>query len=227
MKRSEINKIIKDGIKTLEKHQFLLPPFAYWSPKEWESKGAEYDEIRDNSLGWDITDYGTGDFEHTGLFLFTIRNGNQNLEKYEKVYAEKIMIVGENQVTPYHFHWNKMEDIINRGGGNLMIRLFNSNEQEEIEDTPVVINSDGRQYEVPSGTTVRLTPGESITLHTGQYHSFWGEEGSGTVLVGEVSECNDDSNDNRFHDEVGRFPAIEEDEEPLYLLCNEYPKARV
>ncbi len=227
MKRSEINKVIKEGIKVLEKHQFFLPPFAYWSPKEWESKGAEYDEIRDNNLGWDITDYGTGDFNRTGLFLFTIRNGNQNLDKYEKVYAEKIMIVGENQVTPYHFHWNKMEDIINRGGGNLLIKLFNSNQEEEIEDTPVIVNSDGRQYEVPPGTTVRLTPGESITLHTGQYHSFWGEEGTGTVLVGEVSECNDDSNDNRFHEKVGRFPAIEEDEEALYLLCNEYPKAKV
>ena len=25
-------------------------------------KGKEYDEIRDNMLGWDITDFGSGDF---------------------------------------------------------------------------------------------------------------------------------------------------------------------
>ena len=33
---------------------------------------------------------------------------------------------------------------------------------------------------------------------------------------------NDDTRDNRFLEPLGRFPAIEEDEEPLYLLCNEY-----
>lgn len=38
--------------------------------------------------------------------------------------AEKIMIVREGQVTPYHFHWYKMEDIINRGGGNLINKII-------------------------------------------------------------------------------------------------------
>lgn len=226
MKRSKINHIIKEAITVLKEHQFLLPPFAFWSTEDWQSKGVEYDEIRDNGLGWDITDFGNGNFEKEGLLLFTIRNGNQELGKYKKVYAEKIMIVGENQVTPLHFHWRKMEDIINRGGGNLMIRLFNSTSEEGLADTLVTIHSDGREYKVPAGTTIRLMPGESITLHVGQYHSFWGEEGTGKVLVGEVSECNDDSNDNRFYENVGRFPAIEEDEEPLYFLCNEYPIAK-
>jgi D-lyxose ketol-isomerase len=44
------------------------------------------------------------------------------------------------------------------------------------------------------------------------------------VLVGEVSLVNDDNIDNRFFDPVGRFPAIEEDEPPLYLLCNDYSR---
>lgn len=227
MKRSEINQIIKDSINLLDEYKIKLPPFGYWSPKDWESKGTEYDEIRENNLGWDITDYGAGDFENKGLVLFTVRNGNQELKKYKKTYAEKIMIVGENQVTPYHYHWHKMEDIINRGGGNLMIRLYNSNEDgSELLDTPVIVNSDGRQYEVPAGSIVRLTPGESITLYTGQYHSFWGEEGCGPVIVGEVSQVNDDASDNRFFEEVGRFPTIEEDVEPEYYLCNEYPRPR-
>jgi D-lyxose ketol-isomerase len=160
-----------------------------------------------------------------GLFLFTLRNGNQNLNKYRKPYAEKIMIVGENQVTPYHFHWKKMEDIINRGGGNLMIKLYNSTEDGEFADTPVIIHSDGSNYEVTAGTTIRLEPGESITLHVGQYHSFWGEEGKGSVLVGEVSECNDDTADNRFYKHIGRFPSIEEDVLPDYYLGKEYPDA--
>ena len=45
------------------------------------------------------------------------------------------------------------------------------------------------------------------------------------MLLGEVSQCNDDLNDNRFNPPVGRFPAIEEDEPPYRLLCTEYPPA--
>ena len=116
MKRSEINKIIKDAIAFLDEHKFLLPPFAYFTPEEWKEKNHEYDEIRNNVLGWDITDFGSGDFHSCGLFLFTLRNGNAHNPDDKKVYAEKIMIVEENQVTPYHYHWYKQEDIINRGG---------------------------------------------------------------------------------------------------------------
>lgn len=50
------------------------------------------------------------------------------------------------------------------------------------------------------------------------YHTFWGESGKGKILVGEVSKVNDDRVDNRFYEPVGRFPEIEEDEPPLYLL---------
>ena len=174
-------------------------------------------------LGWDITDFGQGDFSKIGLFLITIRNGNQKMpEKYPKTYAEKLMIVREQQITPMHFHWNKMEDIINAGGGNLIIKLYNSTEDEKLADTDVVVSMDGVQQTFPAGTEVRLEPGQSITLTPGLYHRFWGEAGKGTVLVREVSMCNDDSNDNCFYDPAGRFPEIEEDEEPLHLLCNEY-----
>ena len=75
---------------------------------------------------------------------------------------------------------------------------------------------------VKAGDTVTLTPGESITLTDGLYHKFWGE--GGRILVGEVSSVNDDDTDNRFYEPVGRFPAIEEDAEPLYLLVKDYPK---
>ena len=227
MKRSEINSIIRNSIEFLKSQNFALPPFAFWSPEEWSLKGHEYDEIRDNALGWDITDYGSGDFSKVGLFLFTIRNGNQKRpEEYKKPYAEKIMIVDDGQVTPYHYHWYKMEDIINRGGGTLVIKLYNSDKETDLLDkvNPVTVHSDGRTYEVPAGTEVRLAPGESVTLHQGQYHSFWAE--GGKTLVGEVSQCNDDNADNRFLDNVGRFPEIEEDEPKEYLLCNEYPEAQ-
>ncbi len=223
MKRSEINKLMREAVHLMREKQFLLPPYAYWRPEDWKDKGHEYDEIRDNMLGWDITDFGSGDFSKIGLLLFTLRNGNLKLKKYVKTYAEKIMIVGENQITPYHFHFKKMEDIINRGGGNLMIRLYNSTPDEKLASTPVTVFSDGRKYEAEAGSVLRVKPGESVTFMPGQYHQFWGERGHGPALIGEVSQVNDDRVDNRFLEENGRFPQIEEDEKPLYYLSNEYP----
>lgn len=224
MKRSEINKIILENIDFINKMNFKLPKFAYFTPDEWKEKGSEYDEIRENMLGWDVTDYGHGDFEKIGLFLFTIRNGNIN--KPWKSYAEKLLISDENQYSPMHFHHNKMEDIINRGGGNLIVEVYNATDDDGLADTDVTVYIDGHTEVVPAGTKIRLTPGESITLPQRQYHAFWAEEGYGKVLIGEVSMVNDDNVDNRFYETQGRFPTIEEDEAPIYLLCNEYPKAK-
>ena len=224
MKRSEINKLMKEAVDFINEMNFKLPPFAFFSPEKWAECGHEYDEIRDNMLGWDITDFGSGEFEKVGLLLFTLRNGNFNNDKYTKPYAEKIMITGEGQVTPCHFHWNKMEDIINRGGGELVIEVYNSTEDEQLADTDVDIYMDGRHFTVPAGSHVRLKPGESISIQPGMYHKFWAE--GGKALVGEVSMVNDDTNDNRFYLPAGRFPAVDEDETPLYLLGSEYPEAK-
>ena len=223
MKRSEINKAISNAIAMFDEYKISLPDFVCWTPEEWTKKGEETLEIKENMLGWDITDFGGGNFDEMGLLLITLRNGNnKNPEKYPKPYAEKLMIVKEKQITPMHFHWSKMEDIINRGGGNLMIKLYNSTENGELADSDVNVSIDGVKHVFPSGYVVRIKPGQSITLTQGLYHRFWGEEGFGTVIVSEVSMCNDDNNDNRFHDKVGRFPKIEEDEKPIRLLCNEY-----
>lgn len=224
MKRSEINAVIKRFEKLLEEHRFELPPFCKWTPEEWQAKGHEYDEIRDNMLGWDVTDYGMGDFGHLGLALITIRNGNVHNPKYTKTYAEKIIMCDSGQVSPMHFHWHKMEDIINRGGNDIHFTLYNATEDEQLADTPVKIFSDGRCYTVPAGETVVLKPGQSLSLYPYYYHEFVIPEG-GPVLIGEVSMCNDDNTDNRFLNPLGRFPTIEEDEPPYRLLCNEYPKA--
>lgn len=227
MKRSEINAILKNAKEFIDKMNFKLPPFVYFTPAEWAEKNHEYDEIRDNMLGWDVTDFGSGDFSKVGLTLVTIRNGNEKMPKYTKSYAEKLLIVNENQITPYHFHWSKMEDIINRGGGNLMIQVYNATDDDKFDlENPVTLHIDGREYQVAPGSVVKLTPGESIAIQQRMYHKFWGEEGHGMVLVGEVSKVNDDTADNRFYEPAGRFPTVEEDEAPLYLLCNEYPAAK-
>lgn len=226
MKRSEINAVIKEFERMLKEYRFALPPFLDFTPEEWESKGHEYDEIRDNALGWDVTDYGEGNYDKKGLALITIRNGNVHNEKYTKTYAEKIMMIKEGQISPNHFHWNKMEDIINRGGGNVVFRLWNATKDEELADTDVEINQDGRRYMVPAGSEIVLHPGESLSLYPYYYHEFTIQPGSGTTLVGEVSMCNDDNTDNRFYEPLGRFPTIEEDEPAYRLLCNEYPSAK-
>jgi D-lyxose ketol-isomerase len=225
MKRSEINQLIRVNDAFAREHHFFLPPFAYWTPDEWRNKGPEAAEIVHNQMGWDITDFGSGDFARVGLFLFTIRNGHPTnwQKKQGKVYAEKLLVVGVDQVTPFHYHWSKTEDIINRGGGRLLIQMYNSTPEDTYDETtPVKVSTDGVARTLPAGGVVELKPGESITLTTGLFHKFWGADE--TVLVGEVSQVNDDTTDNNFQPIVGRFPTIEEDEEPLYLLVKDYPK---
>jgi D-lyxose ketol-isomerase len=223
MKRSEINAIIRSADAFIRACGFHLPPFAYWTSQDWAGKGAEVSEIVKNRLGWDITDFGQGQFARCGLFLFTLRNGHpanwQTLQG--KLYAEKIMLVEPDQVTPLHFHWKKMEDIINRGGGKLVMQLYNALPDESLDTTrPVSLSIDGVQRTFQAGETLELAPGESIALPPYCYHKFWGAERR--VLVGEVSLVNDDAKDNRFYEPVGRFPVIEEDEPPLYLLVSDY-----
>ncbi len=203
---------------------FILPPFAFWTPEEWKTKGQECAEIVRHGLGWDITDWGWGNFREAGLFLFTIRNGHPaNLGAGRgKLYAEKIMMVEPGQVTPRHFHWSKTEDIINRGGGNLAIELHLSEADGALSDQSFSVLLDGVERQCRAGEIIELSEGESITLPTGLYHKFWGI--GERTLVGEVSNVNDDANDNRFYENVGRFPVVEEDEPPQYLLVSDYAK---
>jgi len=224
MKRSEINKILRGADEFIKAQGYKLPLWAWTAPAQWQSFGSEYDEIRDLNLGWDVTDYGHGKFSEIGLTLFTIRNGSMNDKRYPKKYAEKLLISQENQVCPNHFHFSKTEDIINRGGGNLQIQLWQSTKKGELSEENFDVVCDGVVRHCGSGEILTLTPGESITLVPGLYHAFWAQEGSGTVLIGEVSSVNDDHTDNRFYVEQPRFPTIEEDEEPLWLLCTEYRK---
>ena len=223
MKRSEINKIIKDMEQLIKDQGFHLPPFCNFTPEDWKEKGEVYNEIRDNMLGWDITDFGMGDFWKQGFGLITIRNGNCKLAQYKKPYAEKLLMMYEGQNAAMHYHWSKMEDIINRGGNNVYITVYNGNEDGEMLDTDVTVSMDGVKKTVAAGTALKLTPGESITITPYLYHDFHVMETGGKVLLGEVSMCNDDQNDNCFYEKAGRFPEIEEDEPPYRLLCNEYP----
>lgn len=224
MRRSQINAIMADALTFLGERRCALPPFAWWSLDDWQHTGDGARSIVQHGLGWDITDFGSGDYPHHGLFLFTLRNGPPDALRtgHGKMYAEKILIVAAGQLTPLHFHWVKMEDIINRGGGDLHIQLYNSTEQDALDTTNVTVTIDGIDHTLSAGSTVVLHPGESITLPPRLYHAFWAERQ--TVLVGEVSLVNDDAHDNRFFEPAGRFPVIEEDEPPLHLLVSDYAR---
>jgi hypothetical protein len=227
MKRSHINRCLREAKEFLARENFHLPKWAHWSPDDWARAGDEADEIRSCRLGWDLTDFGSGDYDKQGLLLFTLRNGPcRPCDSAEaKDYCEKMLLVSRGQVTPTHFHWMKMEDIINRAGATLVLQLWNADRGSEALDerSPVTVSIDGISRTFQPGQEVRLAPGESITLGPYLYHLFYAD--GGTVLAGEVSRVNDDQRDNRFLHPLPRFPEIEEDEPPLHLLCNEYPPA--
>jgi D-lyxose ketol-isomerase len=221
MKRSRVNQIIREGDAFIRSHGYVMPPFAYWTPDEMKAKRPE--GIVGARLGWDITDFGTGQFEKTGLFLFTVRNGRAAdlTGGGGMVYAEKIMITRKDQYCPMHRHIVKAEDIINRGGGKLVLELYVSGPEGGVDrQAEVQVPTDGVLRRMKAGDKLALSPGESVTLMPGVWHAFWGE--GDDVLVGEVSTVNDDLTDNIFVDGVGRFSDIEEDEAPVHLLVSDY-----
>jgi D-lyxose ketol-isomerase len=184
-------------------------------------------------LGWDVTDFGSRDFENIGRTLFTVRNGRLNIPGYPKQYAEKWLIDPEGQRAPAHFHLSKREDIICRAGGNILVQLTKADPDGNPSNESFPVQVDGCTRKLSPGEIVRLHPGESLTIHPRTIHQFWGEEGTGWQLEGvgytlssEISSVCDDWNDNVFLVDYGvRFPEIEEDEPRTCFLCNEYPSA--
>jgi D-lyxose ketol-isomerase len=224
MKRSEVNQIIREADAFIRSFGYIMPPYAYWSPDELKARThTDSAMIRDHMMGWDITDYGKGKFADLGLFLFTVRNGSAANVKagMGMLYAEKIMISRHNQVSPMHRHNLKTEDIINKGGANLVLELLHRSADGGIDESaPVNVRTDGRMRTLAAGSRLSLAPGESVTLEPDTWHAFWGE--GGDVLIGEVSNVNDDRTDNVFREKIGRFSKIDEDEAPLHLLVSDY-----
>lgn len=222
MKRSELNQIIRNAEEFIASFGFLLPPFANWSLEEWKEKQHFAWQLLEVGCGWDVTDFGRGEFERFGLVLVTLRNGLPN----DKVgigvpYAEKILVARSDQVTPMHYHKKKTEDIIVRGGSPLAVRLYKVRPDGTLDrEDRVVVQMDGGRWEFPPGGLAIVEPGASITLEPGCAHAFWGH--GGDCLVGEVSSVNDDKTDNYFLEETSRFPSIVEDEPPYRLMVSDY-----
>ena len=223
MKRSEINRAISETEKLFKKHSIFLPPFAHWGPEVWGKAETTHRRIALNGLGWDISDFGSEDFDRIGAVIFTLRNGNYANPKEGTPYAEKLIVLKPGQQIPLHLHREKTEDIINRGGGVFMVELFNAAKNDTVEkESAVRVYCDGIERTVKAGGIIQLMPGESITLIPRVFHRFWAKESEGALICGEVSSVNDDRTDNFFAEKTKRFADIEEDQKPLHLLCNEY-----
>jgi hypothetical protein len=223
MKRSRINAIMAEAEDFMAGFGFVLPPFARWSATEFRARRHEAGRIIAARMGWDITDYGQGDFDRLGLFLFTLRNGDlADLRRGQGMaYAEKLLISRQDQISPMHTHALKVEDIINRGGAQLAIQLYGSNPEGGFDEhAGGTVACDGILRDFAPGEVLLLNAGQSVTLRPGDWHGFWGA--GGDVLIGEVSTVNDDETDNIFRAPIGRFADIEEDVEPLHLLVSDY-----
>jgi D-lyxose ketol-isomerase len=223
MKRSVIDSAIDEAIQALDGIRFRLPPFAFWSAANWSTAGAESRRIRINGLGWDVSDFGSGDFRSLGAVLFTLRNGNHSSPGMGTPYAEKVIVLKPGQRLPLHFHWQKTEDIINRGGGVLVMELYISTADDSPDSSsPVTVYCDGVETTVGAGQALELHPGQSITLPPRLLTRFWASRDSGTLVCGEVSTVNDDEADNMFAEPTSRFAQIEEDEPARHVLWNEH-----
>jgi D-lyxose ketol-isomerase len=218
LKRSEIESAIDAAVALAERHGFPLPPFASWTREQWIARAAELRVPLERGLGWDVTDFGRGDFARTGLTLLTLRNGTlaEQAAGLGQTYAEKLLHVRVGQETPFHLHPRKTEDILNRGGGELVVELVHPDEQEA--SVRALVN--GAPQTIVPGERLRLAPGEGVQVPRGIRHRFWAE--GAEVLGGEVSSVNDDEGDNVFLVASPRYPGIDEDVPARRLLVGEY-----
>jgi len=77
------------------------------------------------------------------------------------------MYVKNNQITPYHYHRQKKEDIICRWG-KLIISL-------RAEEPVIKLQVNGTWQNIKVSEPLILKSGERLTLTSGVRHSFWAE----------------------------------------------------
>ena len=135
MKRSQINKAVKESFSYFTQHGWSLPP----NPR------------------WDVTDFGLGDFSKHGLILVNLAE--------EEEYCEKLMFAYKNQITPAHTHKKKKEDIICRTGKLAIQVWSAHPDQisehpfELKKNGEMVPLKDGEIVRLNSGERITLTPG--------------------------------------------------------------------
>jgi D-lyxose ketol-isomerase len=227
MKRSEINRRIEEAIDFIGKAGIVLPYHAHWNFKSWYQNGDLAEELRKRAIGWNITDFGSDNFLKTGVILYTPSNGifdpvtNTPLDQ---TYAHRYFILRDGQEIMTEHHATKIEDIIVFAGAELKVELHNVGPNEELDTAKEVRIMRNRIWEsCTPGTVITLVSGERIRFEPRHYHRPWGY--GGAVLVEEVSMVTDDLKESRHLPEAKPmvFAQIEEDAQPIYLLCTELP----
>ena len=232
IKRSDIDATIQSALELFTKHDYFVPRWAFWDAAMWDradtalanGEGPDHLEIKRNGLGWNITDFGSDAFAKMGLLLLIIRNGliADGKPSSGKTYAEKAMVIQPGQVTPWHFHWDKTEDLLNRGGGRLVVQLgMASADETSVSPEDFTVKVDGITRRMKGGDSLILEPGESVCITPRMCHQFYAHEKDKTVLAGEISSLNDDSKDNCFMCRCVDREIIE-DKEKKYLLLSDY-----
>jgi D-lyxose ketol-isomerase len=222
MKRSHINALLREAADLFAQSGLALPPWARWSPAEWAAHPDAAAYCKRRQIGWDVTDFGFGDFARQGILLLCTRNGLVGHDD-DRSYAEKFLVLRAGQEAPFHFHRFKMEDIIVRGAAPLDVQVCDTDETGAPLELPATVRIDAVTRQVAPRESLILHQGESITLPPGQAHRLTPAPGHAMAVLGEVSRVNDDLTDNVFFVPVFRFPPVEEDEPALYPLWSELP----
>ena len=113
MKRSEVNKALRELEAMCQKYRCYLPllPFT-------RRNGNQRSRIRRSPgllSGLDITDYGQGISIRSDSPHHHPQRQPDHAGKIPQGLREKLLFLKEGQYSPNHFHWYKTEDIINRG----------------------------------------------------------------------------------------------------------------
>ena len=225
MKRSKINAAIRFAEELCQSHGITLPDFARYPADRAVFADPRRLSLVRTMLGWDVTDFGSDEFDRVGAVLFTVRNGLCDDPAVGTPYAEKYIFLrdGACQEIPMHYHITKTEDIINRAGGVFCCQVAMRDKDGAPDMTRSVrVLRDGEEYVAAPGEIIEIAVGDSITLEPYVYHRFFAKPGCGDLIIGEVSKINDDSSDNVFAEVRTYFRPIEEDEARYRLLGFEY-----
>lgn len=223
MKRSKIDSVIDEAHAAFSRHGLRLPPFARWSPGEWRARGDDTLAMRHSFLGWNVVEFIEDGFDRSGIAVFTTRMGDHRAlpTGRGRLYGEKAILVAAGQRVPYHYHVVKTEDFINRGGGALAIDLVRVDTDGRPVGGEITLDCDGIAVVLPSRATVRLQPGEGITLDPYVAHAFRAE--GEAVVCAEISLANDDATDNHFLEPLPPHEPIEEDVPARHVVVADYP----
>lgn len=109
------------------------------------------------------------------------------------------------------------EDIINRGGGKMVMELLNQRNDGRVEEEKEVnVEKDGRIVKKKEGENMKIKKGERVKIMKGNWKDLWGE--GGDVMIGEVQNVNEDMKENILREKIGRLQDIEEKEKKLNMI---------